>query len=284
MIMKVIPEFDSRFLTKKEFITYYCKSSTAMEYILEKKQLRFSSLVETNDPIEAIKKDMVFIREIQKSLGNNNKYKELTSNLKWSIMNTKIACFCQNRKHNPRKDELVFNKGYPKPRMWAQYGEDQKGICIIFNKIKLIQKCRKYRENNKVYSLQLVKGSIYYTNAIIRLQNIFTIMDADLVLTEKQFIQRKERYLFRTKFLDFKDEHEYRIAFIPHKNTDESVIGVLPDLYIDISECIEGIICGSKFNKVYHKIIIDYAKLFNVNAYQLSFKKGYPSFEKLNIT
>ena len=51
--------------------------------------------------------------------------------------------------------------------------------------------------------------------------------------------------------------------------------------YLDITNCITGIICGYKFNSIYFKIISDYAKIFNVDAYKLNYKNGYPGFDKI---
>ena len=34
------------------------------------------------------------------------------------------------------------------PRMWAQYGENHKGVCFIFDKAKLIKKITKELNNH----------------------------------------------------------------------------------------------------------------------------------------
>lgn len=252
-----------------------------MGYILEKSQLKFSSLTETNDPIEIVKKEMTFRRYTESGLINKDKFENTTIKLKWSIMNTKIACFCRDTKYNQKKDELAFNKGYLRPRMWAQYADDQKGICIVFDKSKLLQQCLRTKDNDRDYNFQLKKGPIDYTNGVIRLQRIFDISDADLELTERQFFQKKEKYLFRTKFLDFQDEHEFRIIFIPHKNQKKDNTEICQDIYVDITDTITGIICGYKFNSIYNDIILGYAEKFRIDAYQLNYKNGYPGFYRI---
>lgn len=282
MLINPVPDFDDRYLINSDFLSHYCKSSTAIEHILAKGKLRFSSLIETNDPIEIIKKEFLFRRYIKnRSHNDKDKFTDLTTKLQWSISNTKIACFCQNRRHNARNDELAFQKGYLRTRMWAQYGENHQGVCIILNKAKLIKQCRNYLSDEANYRLQLKKGSVAYTNTVIRLPKIYTIHDSDLSLTSMQFFNKNEKYFFRTKFLDFKDEKEFRIAIIPHGKIGVEKQLPYPDIYIDISNCIEGIICGFKFKEVYKQLMADYARKFKVNSYQLNFKNGFPGFDKI---
>ena len=123
-----------------KFLYHYTKLETAKEKILAEGKLRFSRLWETNDPKE--KRDWEF------GMGSNEnadlgKYNlsSLSGQLSEGIKkNTHILCFCQDA-DGLTGDHLkdIFLRGFARPRMWAQYGGNHQGVCLVFEKYRLGQ-------------------------------------------------------------------------------------------------------------------------------------------------
>lgn len=93
--------------------------------------IRFSPFTEMNDPREACRRfyaesstsDDICCREefkLEDSFGSN--------------FRKKASIFCASIDNSIQNPNFVMKRGFGKPRMWAQYGENHKGACLIFKK------------------------------------------------------------------------------------------------------------------------------------------------------
>lgn len=116
----------TNFLNSDDAIFHYTKKETAMEYILNDKKLKFGLFHSTNDPHEYKKRSTPAFGwgDINQSL-----FLESMSLIDNTIQNTAFLSFCGNSNH----------KGYKKPRMWSQYGQNHSGICLVFSKKSLMK-------------------------------------------------------------------------------------------------------------------------------------------------
>jgi hypothetical protein len=124
--------------------------------------LRLGRYRDTNDPKE--RKDWHF------SVGTNVVGRNLDHPIAQGMSDwlsatlkasTRLACFCMD---SPplTGDHLreIFNRGYCKPRMWAQYGASHTGVCLIFRKDRLVEAARKRFGQ----SVPLLFGPVRYIN------------------------------------------------------------------------------------------------------------------------
>ena len=131
-------------LCQKDIIFHYTKGSVALEHILSSKQFRFSSLNNTNDPRE-------YKYWIESGVGG---WGDLSSNKhffeKWSgakqkldrirRFDYKVSSFCLNKlKSIDCNAESNKNYGYTKSRMWAQYGDNHYGVCLVFSIQRIVE-------------------------------------------------------------------------------------------------------------------------------------------------
>jgi len=66
----------------------------------------------------------------------------LTKEVKEMLRKTKQVCFCKNNsiEHQNGMPFPPFEKyGFAKPRMWDQYGDKYKGVCLAFSLTKLLE-------------------------------------------------------------------------------------------------------------------------------------------------
>ena len=143
--------------------------------------------------------------------------------------------------------------GYFLPRMWAQYGNNSKGVCFVFDKAKLLEQLKakldnryyffdgpiEYRDiTEETYSLSLEK--------IIknRRNEVFGHKSANKQeLMIKNIIKNIHDYYF-VKDTDWKGENEYRVIIINkkgNKNTEAEIVK------IEMDEVIECVIIGENF-------------------------------------
>lgn len=107
---------------------------------------------------------------------------------------------------------------YCRPRMWAQYADNHRGVCILFDKIQLL-KCVK-EQVNQLHIGDVYHGAVDYFDGRETpnyAEDEFSLSIADIEdensrLVEQQIftLQHIQAYLFR-KHSDWANEAEYRI-------------------------------------------------------------------------
>ena len=214
---------------------HYTSSEVLLSHILQDYELRFSPMNNSHDPVEYYSithigaTDVGYSRE--RSLDNTFRFRELSNSIQKNI---KCCSFCIDKPFSKNKTSLL-NKGWARPRMWAQYANAQTGVCIIFDKEKILHNIMKCYSKDKVF-----EGEIIYDNQLKELFKAKNYVDNELS-NEWTFLQRikehEKGYLFN-KLEDFVDEQEFRVAIYEEKDVFS---------YISIHDCIKGVIMGDKF-------------------------------------
>ena len=218
-------------------IYHYTKSTTALEYILPSRRLKLNSISLTNDPRE--KKEFSF--DVFNSPAKNIKeYLKQNSELSRLIKkNVKVLCFSEDYKINNK-----WYEGLNLPRMWSQYAENHKGICLEIDKDLFI-------EENKESFKHWFGKSINYGDS-----NNSPSIDYDKIEEEgiesyiKSFQHKEMDFLFFRKFYDWEAEREYRIIHFSENTNNE---------FAKIEKSLKRIILGIDFNEIYLPTLIKLA-------------------------
>jgi len=251
---------------------HYTSLSTCIENILGKKLFKFSPVEKMNDPKES---DFTIV------LHNKIfKYDNINVDLLYEYFQrrTKIACFTiDNPKSYKTTDEQNPFKGkaFNHPRMWAQYGENHKGVCLIFDLESISKKVQSLEQ------IKVIQDRVIYSEKY--LMELLDEEDPYWINTEqleqlgiekyylKHVMANKRIYYFR-KHLDWKDESEYRIVLI---NDSEN------ERLIDIGDCLKALIIGSKTPKPYFESLSSLCDAFDISLFQMNWKNGFADSPKL---
>lgn len=239
----------------KEYLFHYTRSENYRK-ILDNQTLLFNNIHKTNDPYENKKFDFFDITEIRK----DEKSYETDDEIRWFFNQLNRIKNRIVRSLSLSKGVYNFNTlneknrpGYFLPRMWAQYGNNSKGVCFVFDKAKLLEQLKanlddryhffdgsiEYRDiTEETYSLSLEK--------IIknRRNEVFGYKSANKQeLMIKNIIKNIHDYYF-VKDTDWKGENEYRVIIINkkgNKNTEAEIVK------IEMDKVIECVIIGENF-------------------------------------
>lgn len=226
----------------------FTRKDTALEYILFNKSLRFGEFSGTNDPQE-------YKSKLTGATGRGwedrhyQKIEEATLLIDKILREkSKFISFCQN----DIIDDNLQSHGVLKSRMWAQYGENHKGICIVVSKTKLIEKLDTAFE----LDYQLDFGKIRYEEP--ELSRNVPWLDIDGPELDKltssdvaiNFVTKHIDELLFTKQPDYKDETEFRFLLTPKHLEHVSV-----PIHVDLLQCVYSIILGDAFPEVYKPTI-----------------------------
>lgn len=257
----------SKQVTQSNLLFHYTSLINGMS-IASGNSLRFSPITKMNDPLEYLDPKRIFegiktdnfdkiAYEIESAL---KKRKEslhiisLTQEIDWNTPE-------ENVRYQNKHDNL-FDKGWARTRMWAQYADKGKGVCLVFDKEKLL-KCAESQYNGVIKT-----GSVNYTNDFYKIKNDFEI---ELTSEKRDFSNYylqddKINYLF-TKNEDFRDEQEFRIILIKENNTKAP-------FKISLEDSLLGVIFGIKIDE---EVCANIGKLLPIEKFKIDWEYGTPN-------
>ncbi len=230
-----------------------------LESILYNGILKLSILSRTDDPQEYNTWMIGLVGWSIPDIIVNNDYPYTKTAVNNIIKNNAfIICFCTNAdvKIEDEYDEIDEKKqlGYFKSRMWSQYGDHHKGICLVFSKKSLLKEVlakyprAKYSMVDYSYFDGLDPAAITLDSS--KLTSNYS--EAALTHIESNFDK-----IFFTKNFDYKDESEFRIVVIDQKETNEFK-------EINIRKCLKGVILGDNLPDSYLPSFKIYKRKFSV--------------------
>lgn len=231
------------FINSSDAIFHYTKKTTSLENILPNKTIKFGVFSRTNDPQEYRPKLTGAV-----GWGWEDESNEVSDTLKEIELLCKsrslFLSFCQNTFD---EGELSEN-GLLKSRMWAQYGDNHEGACIVFSKSKLIKLLGSQITNTQ----EILIESVSYINPERRKQPILHVDQSDFLKATSNdialdFLRKHKKALLFSKQTDYRDECEFRVVMVNKSpglpNESES--------FINASNAIEGVVFGDRFPRVY---------------------------------
>lgn len=257
---------------------HYTSMRVARDYIVKSRTLRMGSFRNTNDPKES--KNWEF------NLGTNEKrdmlefnQRELSKKLS-DAFKDHARVLCLSRDTPPltgNQLEDISKRGYAKPRMWAQYADRHKGVCLVLDR-KLMDQA--------VATACAKAFAVYCGNITYRDQSVVPGWEGDYMINVDELDRRGfERYwrdhvatfkkrLFFEKMADWRDEREFRyVAF-----SDEA-----EDIYVDISRALVGVMFGDSAEESEVDALIDVLLPTSVEMMGLKWKNCSPWYDFENF-
>lgn len=235
---------------------YHFTSIHSAQRILNSNSLKFSKLSRTNDTLESKPKfSKSNFSEIEDFSEAIERFNYINANL------IQLLCFSLDTEKQPTTEDRFIKyadfsgRGFAFPRMWAQYADNNTGLCLVFNKSKLINlieeqlDIRLIRHEEVCYRSQFVHH--YFdierlrdlSHSIKALPN--SISDGLYIRSFLKTNPDFTKYNYFIKLDDWKNENEYRFLAIGEN-----------DYYIKgISEALSGVVVGEKIDDSDLKVV-----------------------------
>ena len=224
-----------------QYVFHYTTYSSALGILLSH-QMRLGSLINMNDPLEFQDhhgEGLVFhgnpsneflaskIQNFENAVTEKEKTVRLVSfSVDAPFFNQPNGC-----------QENFFNnlsKGWARSRMWAQYADNHKGVCLIFEKDNLE---KAFRSAFNSESCKVFCKKVNYTNDLTALKDTLSkSCESFLTLDKIEFLFQKCE--------DFRDEQEFRLLLINKALKDVKEVVSFP-----IKGSLCGAIMGARFPK-----------------------------------
>lgn len=262
-----------------DIIFHYTKLGVALEHILFHRRLQFSYLLNMNDPRERNYWSFGQPMFIDDSSFNKMLQLQIILN-EIRTSEYKIACFCANKiaaKSKSESENFSVSQewyGWNRLRMWAQYADNFRGVCIALSASAIKKKLAEEFNDEYLIKEDIVDYLPNYYEHDRALRDIDPAMISDGVLEKyaASYIKENLSRFFLTKPIDYRDECEYRI--VVHDPADKFE-------YLDVSACIRGVILGDKCHNVYHGTVMKLCEELNVECRKFAWVAGRMSFLKL---
>lgn len=269
-----------------KYLYHYTSMETACK-ILYYRTLRFSSLSSTNDIFEQRSK-IIFEHVTSSNIDIANFVREYLACERKKI---KILCFSQDTELNLdeqkamcmylSRDQIranVTGRGFALPRMWAQYAENSRGVCLIFNKQKLLESLSKQSIINTPKSVEYINYYFPYRiteGELIRMYELINSSESEVL---NELISEDSgfgHYNFFCKLCDWSSENEFRIITAVDNPSD--IIEVS-----NIGEFIEGVVIGHNVDEMHESLISSFiSPKFDVR--RLTFEDMITTVRKVNL-
>jgi len=228
----------------ESYIAHYTKKETFLEYILPTMSIKIGNLENLNDLHER-SLDWLDTETLghKYDLGSNQLFDRLRK-----MVRKRLRVLCCAGYRGSRGSGLD-NTAFCRPRMWAQYGEESKGVCLVFDKEVLANAIDEYGK------LELIeKKKMKYCSFLHDVNNGVSIVSTELndLLTdgnEASVLKSidKNYNLKHTYFMkheDWEGEHEFRfLGWLTSEGKDAED----EDVFINIKDALKAVVLGHDF-------------------------------------
>lgn len=189
----------------------YMKACTTLRHVLPKGTIRFSPFIEMNDPRET---EAQFECDSFLSGSMPPDYFTLQDQYRDDFRHKAIV-FCATRDNYSQSDrDLMMRRGFGKMRMWAQYGDNHRGTCLVFQRDLLQASAEAVFGYEKLWC-----GCIDYDREMLSAgAGAFTFDHEEFRRSSHEYIVDHSKHyrhaLFFRKHEDWADEKEWRMATI----------------------------------------------------------------------
>ena len=263
-----------------KYVYHYTGADVLVKHILPNNKLRFSKFASVNDPRES--KNWIFsFSSCPSDLNSDEVNRQLNSIIKHSY---RIGCFVSDneravysdnaKSHGSNPLMALYERGHSRPRMWAQYGGNYQGACLIFRKNELDKSINEaaHKIDSKVYSRHVAYSN---PNLLFNLNKphalIFPMLEAETVGLEsaaKMHVEKHKDSFFYLKSEDWSQEREYR--WVVTSRDDDS------DFYCDIENALSGILLGDRFPEKLKPNVGKFAEQYGLSVAVMDWQNGLP--------
>ncbi|MGH9918018.1 MAG: DUF2971 domain-containing protein [Nitrososphaerales archaeon] len=228
---------------------HYTTLQAAVEHILPSGRIMMNPFSKMRDPRESKFLNPVGANDPQGSATLDSTRRFTAIYEKACAVKDLVKVFSLTRDDLSRRehDVAVFGRGFAHPRLWEQYADRHRGVCLCFDKEKLagvmLTKLAKHAE--------LEHGEVVYRDGPIDPQAYtFSLADTERYTNEEivdRMIRAGMHELFFTKVKDWEAEVEYRFV-VPTRDTKP--------LYVPARGALRAVMLGEETSEHYTPAIL----------------------------
>jgi hypothetical protein len=229
-----------RVIDRGTALFHYTRLATGLEFILPTKRIKLSPLTEMRDPRESGKWFNSMSEDADEE-GGTERLTSLFHGLHAAKSRYKVLSLTEDSPGPAGDPSDEWTRGYAHPRLWEQYADRHRGICICFDKDALVETLRQQLDTD--HSLFRYQSVVYENERVVAHFSMRRIAElgGDEAATADLFDSHADEFLFR-KLRDWESEVEYRI--VVRANHEDPV-------YANIETAIRYVMLGEAVHSSY---------------------------------
>lgn len=187
-------------------IYHYTSLQTLVNFILPEKQLKFKKRVEQDDYFERTYINPVWF--LNSGQADSNSLSEIDAQTNSRFQNILQISFCKSGYYdndNWERNKAYDGYGFLKHRMWDNYGNKNKGVCLAFDRRNIEEKLSELNvENFWFREVDYIKNE--EIKQILKPRTSQKLTDSVIENALEDYL----RDILFLKNIDFRDENEFR--------------------------------------------------------------------------
>jgi hypothetical protein len=156
--------------------------------------------------------------------------------------------------------------------MWAQYAENHRGVCLCFDREKILDSVRCVLGAGECFADNVVYSDEQFEAGPLR-PNPEEAKEGGPEYV-RIFRERLARHRYLTKRLDWKDEREWRIVVLTHPVPPTGQVWTDGNALVPIDGALRAIVVGHRFSEAYRPVIRDACARLGIPAFKLGYENG----------
>lgn len=247
---------------------HYTNANVAMYNILASGTLRLSPFELTNDlwesrPLHPNLSSHHDDEDWPGDAGHMDLWADIDRNIR---LHTKVACLTRDFTLPDRVLNRDASRGWGHLSLWAHYGTGHTGVCLRFDRARLI---KAFQEQTDPAALRFHGPVRYVSTQGVGPHglDIGQIREFGVDVAALAYAEANQESLFFRKYRDWENEAEYRLVLL-----DQSLLPA----HIDIRGALSGVVLGDAFPEGRHAALRETLKAYpDVEVQQLRFQNRY---------
>ena len=247
----------------ERLVCHYTTASTALEHILTTMRLRLGPIADTNDPWEGRRPAGGMMRGVPfVPTGDDfpHFFFEARNEMDRVLNLARVACLCRNEALSSSRSIGLSRMAWARDRMWAQYADRHRGVCLLFDRDELIASFQKALGDQG----GCLAEDVTYSDA-----DPLPVPDLDAFMqspTEYPLGYRNlhARPLYFMKREDWSGEREFRVAALVKQAKD-------PFAFVPIKGPLKSLIVGHRFPRAYRPSVLESCKRAGIRPFAFSY-------------
>lgn len=250
-------------------VFHYTKASTALEHILQSMAIRLGPISETHDPLEGHRE----YTGISASGGGPPNF-AAWDKVHEVARRARVGCFCRDGDlASPDPCALDFAPpwaGWARDRMWAQYADGHTGVCLAFDRRKLVETFHSTLASQGDCIAQDVAYGDDPVSTVGPRSLSYDNQRIEQVGPEKYAAEYRRQHaatLYLTKRLDYSGEREFRLVLLDDNRSSKEAL-------VPVRGALVYVMLGDRFKRAYLPSVDTIMRREDLPAYRFSCQSG----------
>ena len=242
----------------------------ALEHIVPGRTLRLGPFSSMRDPRESHDWRIIGGGYVPEEQPDQHKQDDLHRWLEFTLaineLKSRVKVLSLTRDDPTERDagSAVFGRGFAHPRLWEQYADNHRGVCLCFDSEKLIDRLAARLPG-------VDHGAVSYIDAEIASQALFAgadeLRELGVTAALSNHVREHLDELFFTKLKDWETEMEYR--FVVQTDHPEPI-------FVKVKSALRALILGADVSHFYEPAFAKVCDPFGIEIFYMRWIHGRP--------